>query len=120
MSGIYLDYNASAPIDSRVLEVMINTYQTAYGNADSRTHDYGDAARRVVEEARQQVADLLAINKDELNERVLNKENIDDIKEIWINEDIILNDKELDKLRKYRFNYIPRRYFSNELREVGE
>ena len=37
--SVYLDYNASAPIDNRVLEVMIDVYKNSYGNADSRTHD---------------------------------------------------------------------------------
>ena len=50
--GIYLDYNASAPIDFRVLDVMVDVYKNAIGNADSRTHDYGDNARKVVENAR--------------------------------------------------------------------
>ena len=66
MSEIYLDYNASAPIDSRVLEVMINTYHTAYGNADSRTHDYGENARKIVTRGRKQVADLLGVKSDEI------------------------------------------------------
>ena len=64
--GIYLDYNASTPIDQRVLDVMIDVYQNKFGNADSRTHDYGETARSVVENARKQVADLLAIKKDEV------------------------------------------------------
>lgn len=64
--GIYLDFNASTPIDHRVLEVMIDVYQNAYGNADSRTHKYGDRARGVVENARGQVASILGINKEEV------------------------------------------------------
>lgn len=64
--GIYLDYNASTPLDQRVLDVMIDVYQNKYGNADSRTHDYGETARSAVENARKQVADLLAIKKDEV------------------------------------------------------
>ena len=64
--GIYLDYNASTPIDQRVLDVMIDVYQNKYGNSDSRTHDYGETARLVVENARKQVSDLLAIKKDEV------------------------------------------------------
>lgn len=36
--GIYLDYNASAPIDERVLETMVDIYRNKYGNSDSRTH----------------------------------------------------------------------------------
>ncbi len=64
--GIYLDYNATSPIDERVLEVMVDVYRNNYGNADSRTHDYGDSARRIVEEARQKVAEMLEIKKDEV------------------------------------------------------
>ena len=64
--GIYLDYNATSPIDERVLELMVDVYRNNYGNADSRTHDYGDSARRIVEEARQKVADMLDIKKDEV------------------------------------------------------
>lgn len=64
--GIYLDYNASAPIDRRVLNEMIDVYQNAYGNADSRTHEYGDRARMIVENARGQVASILGINKEEV------------------------------------------------------
>lgn len=66
MMGIYLDYNASAPIDERVLELMVDVYKNSYGNADSRTHDYGDHARLVVENARKQVASLLDVNTTEI------------------------------------------------------
>ena len=64
--GVYLDYNASAPIDERVLEVMVDVYKNAYGNADSRTHDYGEHARSIVEHARKQVASLLGVNAAEV------------------------------------------------------
>lgn len=64
--GIYLDYNASAPIDGRVLDVMVDVYKNVYGNADSRTHDFGDSARKVVENAREQVAQLLGVDKGEV------------------------------------------------------
>lgn len=64
--GIYLDYNASAPIDPRVLDTMIDIYRNDIGNADSRTHDYGEQARNVVETARKQVASLLGVNATEV------------------------------------------------------
>lgn len=64
--SVYLDYNASTPLDCRVLEVMNDVYQNKYGNADSRTHDFGDAARQVVENSRQNVAVLLGVKKDEV------------------------------------------------------
>ncbi len=64
--SIYLDYNASAPIEPRVLDTMIEIYRNDIGNADSRTHDYGDRARLVVETARKRVASLLGVNSTEV------------------------------------------------------
>ena len=64
--GIYLDFNSSTPLDERVLEYMIYIYKNIVGNADSRTHEYGDNARKIVEEARTQVASILSIKKDEV------------------------------------------------------
>ena len=64
--SIYLDYNASSPIDERVLDEMISVYKETYGNADSRTHDYGENARQVVDLARSRVANLLGIEKGEV------------------------------------------------------
>lgn len=64
--GMYLDYNASAPIDIRVLDEMILVYKNKYGNADSRTHLYGENARGVVDLARERVASLLGVEKGEI------------------------------------------------------
>ena len=64
--SVYLDYNASAPIDLRVLNYMVDIYRHNIGNADSRTHDFGDNARQIVEKARGEVASILNINRDEV------------------------------------------------------
>ncbi|MBE5958717.1 MAG: aminotransferase class V-fold PLP-dependent enzyme [Lachnospiraceae bacterium] len=64
--GVYLDYNASAPINDKVLEKMISVYKNNIGNADSRTHDFGENARIIVEDARKQVAELLGVKSDEV------------------------------------------------------
>lgn len=64
--AVYLDYNASAPINENVLNEMIEVYRNKIGNADSRTHDYGDAARSIVEDARKKVASLLGVKTDEI------------------------------------------------------
>lgn len=64
--GVYLDYNASAPLDPRVLDVMVDSYINHYGNADSRTHDFGDDVRLQVEDARGKLASLLGVRKDEV------------------------------------------------------
>ncbi len=64
--SIYLDYNASAPIAPEVLECMIDVYKNHTGNADSRTHDYGEDVRGLVEAARGQAANLFGVKKDEV------------------------------------------------------
>lgn len=64
--SVYLDYNATTPIDPRVLDVMIEVYRNDPGNADSRTHDFGEQARKVTENARQQVAELLGVTPEEV------------------------------------------------------
>ena len=64
--GIYLDYNASTPVDEQVLKVMIDVYKNSYGNADSRTHNYGENARKITENARKEVAKLLNVKADEV------------------------------------------------------
>ena len=64
--GIYLDYNATTPIDKRVLDYMVDVYTNKFGNADSRTHDFGDGARKIVEQARKDVASLLGVDSTEV------------------------------------------------------
>jgi cysteine desulfurase len=51
----YLDHNATTPVLPAVLETMLPFFGQRFGNASSR-HDYGRAAQRAVDEARQQVA----------------------------------------------------------------
>jgi cysteine desulfurase len=65
MTQIYLDYNASTPIDPRVAAVMRPLLDGPYANA-SATHAGGRAARAVVEGARSQVAALLGSSPDEI------------------------------------------------------
>ena len=60
--AVYLDYNASAPVDARVLDYMINIYKQHYGNADSRTHIFGTDAKEIVAEARKAIANVLSID----------------------------------------------------------
>lgn len=64
--SVYLDYNATSPLDERVLDCMIDVYKNHTGNADSRTHIYGEDTRTIVETARKQVASLIAVNPEEV------------------------------------------------------
>ena len=52
---VYFDHNATTPLDPSVLEGMLPYLAAQYGNASSR-HEYGRAARRAIDEARQRVA----------------------------------------------------------------
>lgn len=64
--AVYLDYYASTPMHHSVLDVMVDVYKNQYGNAGSRTHDFGENARQVVEQARRQIASLLGIGEEEV------------------------------------------------------
>ncbi len=62
---IYLDYNASTPIDPRVAAVMRPLLEGPFANP-SATHPNGRAAHALLDQARAQVADLLACGPDEI------------------------------------------------------
>jgi cysteine desulfurase len=62
---IYLDFNASTPVDARVITLMRQTMTDAFGNPSS-THWSGMPARHIVESARQKVAKLLGCKPGEI------------------------------------------------------
>ena len=62
---VYLDYNATTPLDPRVLDVMLPWFLTP-SNAGSRTHTYGQRAKEAVEAARRQIAELLGAPPEEV------------------------------------------------------
>ncbi len=63
---VYLDYNATTPVDPRVLEVMLPLFSRDFGNASSRTHRYGWKAEAVVKDAREALAEALGGRPDEI------------------------------------------------------
>jgi cysteine desulfurase len=63
---IYLDYNATTPVDAAVLEAMLPYFTRYYGNAASKTHPAGWQAEAAVDKARQQVANLISATTDEI------------------------------------------------------
>jgi len=62
---IYLDYNASTPVDPRVLDVMLPYLKDKYGNPSS-SHNFGIACRAGIEQAREQIAALLGCEASEI------------------------------------------------------
>ena len=63
---IYCDHHATTPIDERVLDAMMPFLRGTFGNAASRGHAHGRAAREAVEQAREQVASLLGARASEV------------------------------------------------------
>ncbi len=63
---IYLDYNATTPVDDEALTAMLPFFTKFYGNASSRTHLYGWDAKEGVDKARKQVANLIDASHKEI------------------------------------------------------
>ena len=65
LKPIYLDYNATTPIDPQVFESMLPFLQSNFGNPSS-SHVYGRIPKEALEKSRQQVAALIGADTDEI------------------------------------------------------
>src|SRR5215471_10801458 len=65
MNRVYLDYNATTPVEQEVLDAMLPYFTADFGNASS-IHTFGQKARDAVEAAREQVATLLGARQQQI------------------------------------------------------
>lgn len=63
---VYLDYQASTPVDPRVRDAMLPWIDGCYGNPHSANHAYGEKAREAVEKARGRIAALIGAEAPEI------------------------------------------------------
>ncbi|MFM7347466.1 MAG: IscS subfamily cysteine desulfurase [Tagaea sp.] len=64
--AVYLDYQATTPMDKRVLDAMMPYFMEKFGNPHSRNHEHGWEAEEAVETARRQIADLIGGDEREI------------------------------------------------------
>lgn len=66
MTPIYLDCNATTPLEDEVREVFLKYVSEEFGNEGSRTHEYGARAKQAVQTARDKVAAVVSCKRDEV------------------------------------------------------
>ena len=65
-NSIYLDYQATTPIDPRALDAMLPFFREDFGNPHSTQHSFGQRAEAAVESARSKIANLIGADAREL------------------------------------------------------
>ncbi len=66
MNPIYLDCNATTPLEPEVRDILLRFLTEEFGNEGSRTHEYGARAKQAVQKSRDQVAAVVAAKRDEV------------------------------------------------------
>ena len=65
---IYLDYQATTPVDEKILKKMLPYFSENFGNPHSNNHEFGRSANSAVDEARANVANLINAETNEAAE----------------------------------------------------
>ena len=136
---IYLDYQATTPVDPTVLEKMLPFFSENFGNPHSNNHQYGKFANDAVEDARKSVTELINAEKEEIiftsgatesNNFAIKSIAINyfdkDFHYLEVNEDGLINLNELEALLKNKPALVSVMHVNNEigviqpLEEIGK
>ena len=60
---VYFDYNATTPVDRRVLDAMMPAFDETFNNPSSESHDTDIATMELVRNARRQMAEIVGMNQ---------------------------------------------------------
>lgn len=63
---------------------------------------------------------LLILTKNDFKKYILNNDRKHLIQKVWVNQNIVFDSNEIKELKKYKFKYIPKEFFGQELKEVAE
>lgn len=63
---------------------------------------------------------LLILTKSDFKKYILNNDRNHLIQKVWVNQNIVFDSNEIKELKKYKFKYIPKEFFGQELKEVAE
>jgi cysteine desulfurase len=66
MTSVYLDCNATTPLDPEVSDILLHYLIDEFGNEGSRTHVYGSRAKQAVQRARDQITNVVGAKRDEV------------------------------------------------------
>ena len=98
MSSIYLDNNATTPVFPEVMQCMTDAWATAFANPGSQ-HSYGREARRVLEDSRESIAEILTADASEVfftsgGTESINSASVSELVKLffWIQARMVLND----------------------------
>lgn len=62
----------------------------------------------------------MILNKSDFRKTMLNPDVVQQVENVWVNQNIIFNSEELSVLESKGFEYIPREFFGQELKEAAE
>ena len=109
---IYLDYQATTPVDPKILEKMIPYFTEDFGNPHSNNHQFGRSASNAVEDARTNVANLINAEANEIIFTSGATASINLVAYSWGVENLSPNDEIILTIAEHHANFVPWQYIA--------